>query len=183
MQIHHDGALHWVCSSIDAEGQITLYDSLLTGKTSEELDVQLALLYGDGTGDLKVTFAPIQQQRGGADCGLFAAAVCLALATGVDPATIRWKQNRMRTHLSECLTNEILTPFPTTEITLRPRLTSKLTSDYTIKLWCVCHLPSFAFNNMVECPNCLKWFHKPCVGFVDTEQGIATFCCHRCRDN
>ena len=83
MQIHHDGALHWVCSSIDEEGQVTLYDSLMTGKTTEELDVQLALLYGDGTGDLKVTLAPIQQQRGGADCGLFAAAVCLALATGV----------------------------------------------------------------------------------------------------
>ena len=180
MQIHHDGALHWVCSSIDAEGQITLYDSLMAGKTSEELDVQLALLYGDGTGDLKIIFAPIQQQRGGADCGLFAAVVCLALATGVDPATIRCKQNRMRTHLSECLTNEILTPFHRTEISLRPRLTSKLTSDYTIKLWCVCHLPSFAFNNMVECLNCLNWFHKPCVGFVDTEQVI---CCHQCRDN
>ena len=52
----------------------------MTGRTSEELDVQLALLYGDGTGDLKVTFVPIQQQRGCADCGLFAAAVCLALA-------------------------------------------------------------------------------------------------------
>ena len=93
MQIHHDGALHWVCSSIDAEVQVTLYDSLMTGRTSEELDVQLALLYGDCTGDVKVTFAPIQQQRGGADCGLFASAVCLALATGVDPTTIRWKQN------------------------------------------------------------------------------------------
>ena len=91
MQIHHDGALHWVCSSIDAEGQVTLYDSLMTGRTSEELDVQLALLYGHGTGDLKVTFSPIQQQWGGADCGLFAAAVCLALVTGVDPATVRWR--------------------------------------------------------------------------------------------
>ena len=89
MQIHHDGALHWVCSSIDEEGQVTLYDSLMTGKTTEELDVQLALLYGDGTGDLKVTLAPIQQQRGGADCGLIAAAVCLALATGVDPARMK----------------------------------------------------------------------------------------------
>ena len=111
----------------------------MTGRISEELDVQLALLYGDGTGDLKVTFAPIQQQRGCADCGLFAAAVCLALAP-VDPATIRWKQNQMRTHLSDCFNNEILTPFPTMESkSLRPRMTSKLTPDYTIKLWCVCH--------------------------------------------
>ena len=62
------------------------------GRTSEELDVQLALLYGDSTGDLNVSFSHIQQQRGGADCGLFAAAVCLALATGVDPETIQWRQ-------------------------------------------------------------------------------------------
>lgn len=122
---------------------------------------------------------------GGADCGLFAAAVCLALATGVDPATTQWKQNRMRIHLSECFKNETLTPFPTKECRdnreLRPRLMSKLASDYTIQLWCICNRPSYAYNNMVECPNCLHWFHKPCVGFEDTEQVIDTFCCTDCK--
>ncbi|KAI6659974.1 hypothetical protein LOD99_14315 [Oopsacas minuta] len=29
IQLHHDGALHWVCSSIDVEGHVTLYDSLI----------------------------------------------------------------------------------------------------------------------------------------------------------
>ena len=149
----------------------------MTGKTSEELDIQLSLLYGDHTGDLKVTFAPIQQQRGDADCGVFAAAVCLALATGVDPVTIRWIQNRMRTHLHECFLSEILTPFPTMERRLdrdlRPRLIRNLSSTFTIQLWCVSHLPSFAFRNMVECPKCLNWYHKPCVGFKDTELSVA----------
>ena len=73
MQIHHDGGLHWVCSSIDAEGNVSLYDSMMTGRTSKELDIQLSLLYGNNCGELNVTLVPIQQQRGGADCGLFAA--------------------------------------------------------------------------------------------------------------
>ena len=98
--------------------------------------------------------------------GVFAADVCLALATGVDPVTIRWIQNRMRTHLHECFLSEILTPFPTMERRLdrdlRPRLIHNLLSTFTIQLWCVCHLPSFAFRNMVECPKCLNWYHKPC---------------------
>ncbi|KAI6660641.1 hypothetical protein LOD99_10372 [Oopsacas minuta] len=67
MQIHHDGGLHWVCSSVDVEGNVTVYDSLATDRTSEELDIQLALLYGRSAGKMTVTFAPIQQQRW---CGL-----------------------------------------------------------------------------------------------------------------
>ena len=89
MQIHHDWALHWLCSSVDIKGNFSLYDSMITGRTSEELDVQLSLLYGSNSGELNVTFVPIQQQIGGADCRLFAVAVCLAVANGDDPALVR----------------------------------------------------------------------------------------------
>ncbi|KAI6648102.1 hypothetical protein LOD99_11911 [Oopsacas minuta] len=78
IQLHHDGALHWVCSSIDVEGHVTLYDLLSTGRISGELAVQLAFLYGnDADHELKVALAPIQQQRGGGvlwficSCSLF----------------------------------------------------------------------------------------------------------------
>ncbi|KAI6658335.1 hypothetical protein LOD99_11095 [Oopsacas minuta] len=77
MQIHHDGGLHWVCSSVDVEGNVRVYDSLATGRTSQELEIQLALLYIHSACKLTVAFAPIQQYRGGADCGFFAAAVFL----------------------------------------------------------------------------------------------------------
>ncbi|KAI6658402.1 hypothetical protein LOD99_15204 [Oopsacas minuta] len=66
IQLHHDSAPHWVCSSIDVEGHVTLYDSLSTGRISGELAVQLTFLYGnDADHELKVALAPIQQQRGG----------------------------------------------------------------------------------------------------------------------
>ena len=44
-QILYDGNLHWVCSMIDNLEQVSLYDSLFYNKTSEQLDIQLALLY------------------------------------------------------------------------------------------------------------------------------------------
>ena len=96
--MHHDGNLHWVCSRITPDG-IFLYDSYFSGKTSEEIDIQLALLYAHNESKLKIYVPAMQQQRGGADCGIFAAAVCLALVSGDDPAKIRWRQSNMRRHL------------------------------------------------------------------------------------
>ena len=150
------------------------------GRTTEELSVQLALLYGHDA-ELKLTIASIQQQRGGADCGLFAAAVCLTIATGGDPTQVCWKQARMRSHLSDCLNSEVLTPFPKIEsIVLRSRITTNVRTDLKIKLWCLCHLPAYAFRNMIECPKCLKWFHKPCVRLEDTDKDIPHFFCYLC---
>ena len=100
-QIHHDGQLHWVCSSINSNGDVTLFDSMTNGRTSRELDTQLALLYRQELNDLSATIAPVQQQRGGSDCGLFAIAFCLAFAFNQDPTTLRYRQCKMRKHLSE----------------------------------------------------------------------------------
>ena len=116
MQIHHDGQLNWVCSQVDAEQKVTLYDSLFMEGTSEELDTQLALLYRRERGNFSVNVASIQQQRGGADCGLFSIAVCTALAMGQDPTLLRWRQNKMREHLSKMFRSEIITYFIEYEI-------------------------------------------------------------------
>ncbi|KAI6657249.1 hypothetical protein LOD99_11152 [Oopsacas minuta] len=181
MQIHHDGGLHWVCSSADVEGNATVYDSLATGRTSGELDIQLALLYGLSAGKMTVTFAPIQQQRGGADCRLFAAAVCRAIANGDDPQHIRWKQNWMRSYLSDCFKTETLKPFPATESKqLRTKILTSSRSEFKIELWCLCNLPEFASSNMIECSKCRQWFHKPCVGLIDDSNDVECFSCPQC---
>ena len=185
IQIHHDGNLHWVCSRITTEG-VFLYDSFYSGKTSEELDIQLALLYAHHEAKLKVNVVPIQQQRGGANCGVFAAAVCLSVATGEDPANIRWRQAHMRMHLKQCIESENVTPFPTIR---KPNRTTcqepeSLMTSFFIELWCVCKLPQYAFQHMVECSKCERWFHKPCVGLPDNNQKVAKAPCPLCpRDN
>ena len=164
MQIHNDGHLHWVCSHFDEKGRVSLYDSLYM----EDLDTQLALLYRREVNNLTVYVPPNQQQqRGGADCGLFAIATCVSLAMGQDPSTQRWQQNKMRLHLSECFRTETISPFPTLN---NKKLKSKITSirehQFDIELFCYCQLPSFAFRYMVECQQCESWYHKPCVGII-----------------
>ena len=84
---------------MDSKGDVSLYDSMSAGLTSKELDTQLALLYQEESVNLEVTMA--QQQRGGSDCGLFAVAFCLALASNQNPTQLRYRQSRMRNHLAE----------------------------------------------------------------------------------
>ena len=158
-----------MCSHIDENHRVSLYDSLYMESTSEDLDIQLSILYRREVGDLIVHVPANQhQQRGGADCGLFAIATCVALAMGQDPTVQRWQQNRMRDHLSKCFRTEKITPFP---IIKNKKLKSKVQTirehQSAIELFCFCRLPSFAFKFMVECPHCQNWYHKLCVGLAN----------------
>ena len=134
-----------------------LYDSLFEKPTSDILDTQLALLYRKEVGNLRVTIAPIQQQRGGADCGVFAISVSMALAMGEDPTLLRWRQDKMRLHLSEIFKSEIITPFPiTTDERLKSNLKTNLKSQFEIQLYCFCRLPSYASR---------RWWNVPSVNY------------------
>ena len=171
MQIHYVGNLHWVCSTINNNGAISLYDSLFHNQTSEELDIQLALLYCHESENLIITAQPFQQQT-----GVFAIAACIALANGLQPTNLKWRQKTMRSHLINCILSE--------KITLLPSLPSNTLKTnhpkvFTIELWCLCRLPEFASKYMIGCDRCKKWFHAPCVNLPDVEQTI-TFTCRMC---
>ena len=73
------------------------YDSYYLWKTSEELDIQLALLYNIMNLSLNLMWYPFNNKVGAKLC-FFAAAVCLSVATGED-GNIRWRQAHMRIHL------------------------------------------------------------------------------------
>ena len=47
-----------------------------------------------------------QKQEGGTDCGLFAIAAATAIAHGVDPTQLKFKQASMRTHLLKYFESE-----------------------------------------------------------------------------
>ena len=165
-----------MCSRITVEG-IFVYDSAHSGRTSESFDIQLAQLHAKDEFELKINVVPIQQQRGVADCGVFAAAICLAVVSGQDPANIRWRQANMRTHLKKCISSSSLTPFPTIQ---QPKITSQIPSSFMIKIWCICRLPEYAFAHMVECEKCDMWFHKPCTGLPDDDSKLVEFSCPIC---
>ena len=62
------------------------------GSLSDRMKIQLASLYRrEAPNNLDVNLEPIQQQQGGSDCGLFAAAVCITLAIGGNPTLMKWR--------------------------------------------------------------------------------------------
>lgn len=67
VQIHYNGALHWVASS-NIGGELKLYNSKAESELPSSLDEQLA---GDED-TLMVTRVLVRQQQRGVDCGLFA---------------------------------------------------------------------------------------------------------------
>ncbi|KAI6655647.1 hypothetical protein LOD99_11376 [Oopsacas minuta] len=149
IQIHHDGALHRIASRIDVNRK-------------------------GGPEDLEVQQVPIRQQQRSSDCRLFAAAVCLFLAQGGDPAKVRWRQKRMRKHLRDCLETRNLTPFRS----IPAKFSSNVEpSSFLISLICVCRLPEYAFNKTMACSSCTEKYHNSCLGYKDLRKRPTNFFC------
>lgn len=86
IQIHHVSN-HWVVSNRNGTS-VTVYDSLKPTKMQDTLKKQLVKLYRlMFSGDymvLKLDHICCQKQEGGSDCGAFAIANAVALASGFD---------------------------------------------------------------------------------------------------
>ena len=123
VQIHHAGEQdHWLVSYVgrvtdsDPRPQVFILDTALSTPT-EGLKDQLSIMYGHLAGDdnlLSVSYRPVQRQKGGIDCGLFAVAYAYELcAHGVtNVANLVYSQDDLRTHLIQCLVEGTLAPFP-----------------------------------------------------------------------
>jgi hypothetical protein len=115
VQVHHNGAGHWLTSS-SMGGTVRLYDSLNLTPTRNLLE-QMAAIYHPGSDN--ATMARMTQQvyiankqRGAKDCGLFAIAYAVDLAQGVEPSNIKYDQARMRRHLLGCFARGAIKRFP-----------------------------------------------------------------------
>ena len=102
IQCHNIGG-HWVTSS-SITGKVVVYESMTTS-LNDSLKRQLVCLYKHlcrDDGSLNISVILQQRQKGSADCGLFSSANAVALANGIDPCTVLWHQDGMRTHLEKC---------------------------------------------------------------------------------
>ena len=153
---------HWLMSC-SLGGSLTVYDSLNTTITSH-VRKQLAHVYrplATGPDDLiEVTIKRCQKQIGAHDCGLFAIANATALANGVDPATLKFQQAKMRKHLKLCLENKKLTMFPHRESD--PTSHTKRRRKDTVSLHCFCHR-YHPGSKTFKCSNCHNIFHLMCT--------------------
>jgi len=94
------------------DGTVNLYDSLYHNIIYSEVEDQVINLVGQEnyTG---IQVVPVQQQRNGSDCGVFAAALATCLAYGIPPQTVQFDVCKMRAHLCHSLKNGLLQMFPT----------------------------------------------------------------------
>ena len=111
VQIHYVPG-HWVVSHKDDKGEIHIYDSSFQ-TLSEQLLEQIITLYGtESEPYIEFSIASVQQQDGGNDCGVFAAAFSTDVAYGNDPREVTYHQPELRMHFLKCLKGRCLTTFP-----------------------------------------------------------------------
>ena len=166
-----------------------MYDSKFNGgHLSTSLTHQLALVYRtlitveeDGEEvdpHLVVHIPPVQQQKGSADCGLYAIAFAVHAACGDDVMNLEFDQAQMRSHLLECFRKKELVQFPTTTT----RKHSQCSSHFPyreVEVFCSCQMPE-SYGDMIQCDNCEKWYHIHCIGLASTPGDTELWNCHCC---
>ena len=101
---------HWiVTSTVLADGQVEVYDSIYRTLDRETLDIILNIFNGSNAKEL----VPIHRQTGGCDCGVYTIAISNALAFGHDSSWSRFNQPAMRLLLIRCLEMGKFSLFPT----------------------------------------------------------------------
>ena len=107
LQIIHCRGCHWiVASTVGSYPKAVVYDSLYTSVDKETL----ALLKQMLGSKVIIELGNGPKQDGTADCGLFAIATSVSLATGSQPKD--FIQLSMRDHLLLCFENFTLSTFP-----------------------------------------------------------------------
>ena len=111
LQIVHTRGNHWIVAARDgSSSKIFVYDTLFSDVS---LDTKQLITKMFGILQVEV-FRDIQKQKGGKDCGVFAIAICTALAYhyGVYlPLNLTFNQTKMRENLMQCFVNKHITMF------------------------------------------------------------------------
>ena len=115
VQLLFNGSNHWLTIS-NVHGQVTLYDSMGAHEFPKKLIPHVTTLFSkDGSfSSEEISLAqPGCLQEGVFDCGLFAIAIAELLCRGIDPQSVYFEQEEMRSHLFDCIFHfGLLSPFP-----------------------------------------------------------------------
>ena len=113
--LHNDHNHGLTISSVGTTlSQILVYDSMYPS-ARQATKQQIAYLMRVSEPNLTLTFADIQMQVGGSDCGAFVLAFATAICYGHSPGEFHFDQQRMRAHLIECLEMMQFMMFPIQE--------------------------------------------------------------------
>ena len=150
---------HWITiSTIGCKrSSINVFDSL-HGYLPQHAQKLVADIMMSPDHAIEVGYIDVQWQSGASDCGIFAVPFATSLCFGIDPATLSFDQQQMRSHLVSCIESEHIMPFPTRGVRRNLR---KPQVKY-IAVYCICRLIDDG-TPMVQCATCNDWFHTGCV--------------------
>ena len=115
IQLLHNGINHWFLSFC-SNSRVQVCDSLNSTLTrTSRKSIQSLYKNVDqknDSGNVRVTFLPVQKQPDGHNCGLFAVAFAAEILAGKSPIEAVFDVAQMRDHLIFCLEQGALTPFP-----------------------------------------------------------------------
>ena len=172
---------HWICvSNIGCDqGYVDVYDSMIIIPEEDSSVVRqvCTILKTQNNDSIGINIVNVQQQFGGADCGLFASAVATDLCFDIDPSTVSYLQAEMRPHMELCFSNKNMSRFPSVDRTVKKRVHETVHFD----IYCVCRQPQ-GLQQVVCCDECNHWFHSDCVieDHVDLES-MEEWRCHSCK--
>ena len=148
---------HWFCITTIGckEGEVKVLDSMFNHLPKREIQQIAALVYSK-LPSITLMFLDVAEQEGSSDCGLYAIAAATALCESKDPCSLQFHQTEMRSHLLACLEAGVVTGFPSK----KRRVRHKVQHTQVVELYCHCRQPSC--GKMIQCPQCLEWFHKSC---------------------
>jgi hypothetical protein len=161
VQILHDGHGHWVTvSTVGAEdgAEVYIYDSMYPSVGTYTKKEVASILCTKKA--IKLKIMDVQMQAGGCDCGLFAIAFAIALASRIPPGKFMFDQSEMRKHLYTCLQKGQIVMFPTLK---ERRVPVKIKNGDEIDIYCEYRMPDLRNVEMVECCKCKEWYHVHCV--------------------
>ena len=165
IQLLHAGSMHWACkSNMETNkfdnGTHYVYDSLCKPKIMLDIVKQVASYSYHNNSTMSLLTRSVQEQKNGADCGLFSIAFATTLAFGGDPSTVNYDAALLRAHLIKCFDNNLIVEFPVTE----KRVIKCKPYTSIVELYCLCRMPYWRTDEiglrMAECESCKRWFHR-----------------------
>ena len=160
LQILHTDGDHWVAVSMFDTGDedIVVYDSKYSS-LSPSTQALLAKLVHTDKPTFTVKLANVTKQSGASDCGLYAIAYLIHIASGLNPSVVIFEQAKMRKHLIKCFEQKNIEPFPV----IKERRMSIYPKTITIKVYCYCR-SVYDGQKIVECNGvCGEWYHTKCI--------------------
>lgn len=116
----------------------------------------------------------VTQQKGG-DCGLHAIANAVLACRGINPSTVRFVHEDMRSHLVKCIEDDAFELFAASEESMQVHVLACLRKK---KVCCSCR--KAVTSTMLQCCRCLEKFHMACVK-QPVENPQLWYCESRCK--